>query len=437
MRLRVLIGLILISLMGLWAHDTVARQPNIILIMADDMGYECLGGNGSTSYQTPRLDALAAAGMRFTQCHSQPLCTPSRVKIMTGQYNFRNYRQFGHLDPTQKTFAHALKQAGYATAIAGKWQLGHDKSLPGHFGFDEHCLWQLTYEKKDGERFANPLIERNGEALPRNDDVYGPDVFADFACDFITRKKDQPFLLYYPMVLVHNPFVPTPDSAEWGAGDRHKDNNKHFANMMTYTDKVVGRIVDQVASLGLAEDTLIVFTGDNGTNRKITSEMGGRVVKGGKGMMTDTGTHVPMIGYWPGQVAPGSVHGGLVGFEDFFPTLLDVAGIGDYAESPLDGRSILPVLRGQSTAEKPILYIHYDPRWGSINQWRGRMARTTRYKLFADGRFYDMESDPEEKSPLSRDSLSDSARSVQSELQSVLDAKEKEGSVMSPEGAPE
>lgn len=417
------------------AAATSARQPNIVLIMADDMGYECLGVNGSTSYTTPRLDALAAAGMQFRQCYSQPLCTPSRVKIMTGQYNFRNYKRFAHLERDQKTFAHALKAAGYQTAIAGKWQLGHDKTLPAHFGFDEYCLWQLTYERKQGERFANPLIERNGETLPRDEDVYGPDVFADFACDFMTRNREVPFLLYYPMVLVHNPFVPTPDSADW-ATDRHKDESRYFADMMTYTDKVVGRLVDHVASLGLAEDTLFLFTGDNGTNRAITSKMGARVIPGGKGKMTDAGTRVPLVAYWPGNAMEGGVSDELIGFEDFFPTLLDLAGGPAYTDSALDGRSFLPLLRGDAAVEKPWLYCHYDPRWGKSKAWRGRSARTTRYKLFDDGRFYDVEVDPDEAHPLAVADLKEPARSVHEQLQTVLIEMAKQGSVMSAEGEP-
>ena len=138
------------------------ENPNIILIMADDMGYECLSCNGGLSYSTPMLDELAASGIRFTNCY-QPLCTPSRVKIMTGKYNFRNYEYFGYLDETEFTFGTLMKEAGYATCIAGKWQLnGLSYNLPGYddnsrphlFGFDEYCLWQLTVPGNKGSRYA-------------------------------------------------------------------------------------------------------------------------------------------------------------------------------------------------------------------------------------------------------------------------------------------
>src|SRR5215813_5483994 len=121
-----------------------AKRPNVVLILADDLGYEALGCDGGESYKTPNLDALAAAGMRFDRCYVQPLCTPTRVGLMTGMSNARNYIEFGSMDPNATTFAKLLKPAGYTTAMAGKWQLGRDKDLPEKFGFDETCLWQQT-----------------------------------------------------------------------------------------------------------------------------------------------------------------------------------------------------------------------------------------------------------------------------------------------------
>ena len=128
-----------ISLCAASAH----ARPNIVLIMADDFGYECVSANGGTSYKTPVLDRMAREGVRFEHCYSQPICTPSRVKLMTGKYNVRNYAEFGLLETSQVTFANLLRDAVYETCIVGKWQLGKEASLPSHFGFDEHCLWQL------------------------------------------------------------------------------------------------------------------------------------------------------------------------------------------------------------------------------------------------------------------------------------------------------
>ncbi|MCP4450008.1 MAG: sulfatase-like hydrolase/transferase, partial [Planctomycetes bacterium] len=150
----------------LCTQGAASTRPNILLIMADDLGYECVGANGGTSYQTPVLDRLAATGMRFEHCYAQPLCTPSRVKIMTGIYNVRNYVKFGVLDRKQTTFAHLFKKAGYATCIAGKWQLGKEVDAPQHFGFDEFCLWQYFRGNTDkaghDTRYENPHLEING-----------------------------------------------------------------------------------------------------------------------------------------------------------------------------------------------------------------------------------------------------------------------------------
>ena len=188
-----------------------AGKPNIVVIMADDMGYECMSANGWTDYETPHLDRLAARGIRFTHAHSQPICTPSRVQLMTGIYNNRNYLKFGLLDPAATTFGHLLKKAGYATAVAGKWQLEGGMDAPRAFGFDEYCLWQLT---RRPSRYPNPGLEVNGEEKDYTDGEYGPDLVSDFLCDFMERKKDGPFFVYYPMILPHWPYEPTPDSPD-------------------------------------------------------------------------------------------------------------------------------------------------------------------------------------------------------------------------------
>ena len=202
---------------------TAAERPNIVLVMADDVSWEAFGCYGAEDYETPNIDALAAKGIRFEHCYSTPICTPSRVMIMTGKYNFRNYTHFGYLNPQEKTFGNLLQEAGYRTAVAGKWQLnGLYNNLPGYddntrpfkVGFDEYCLWQLTKGKQVGERFWSPPLEQNGKFISaeENNGKYGPDIFCDFICDFMHRNREQTFFAYYPMVLVHDPFVPTPDT---------------------------------------------------------------------------------------------------------------------------------------------------------------------------------------------------------------------------------
>ena len=296
-----------------------ASKPNIVLIMADDVSWEAFSCYGAEDYDTPNIDALATRGVRFAQCYSTPICTPSRVEIMTGQYSFRNYTHFGYLNPEDKTIGHLMQSAGYQTAIAGKWQLnglynnlpGSDDSMrPLKAGFHESYLWQVTTGKQlkngGGERFWSPPLERNGvmETVEDNAGKYGPDLLCDFLCDFMERNRSKPFFVYYPMVLVHNPFVKTPDTignetrtqAANKAPKNKKQQKDNFVAMVEYMDKIVGRLVNKVQAIGQEKNTIIVFTADNGTNRSITSRWHGQDIKGGKGGMKDMGTHVPLGG---------------------------------------------------------------------------------------------------------------------------------------------
>ena len=200
------------SLSHNFVHAADAKQPNIILIMADDLGYETLGCRRRQSYKTPNLDELAADGMRFDRCYVQPLCTPTRVGLMTGMSNARNYIEFGTMDPKATTFGNLLKNAGYATASPASGSSADDKDLPQRFGFDESCLWQHT---RRPPRYANPGLEYNGEERDFKNGEYGPELVNDFALEFITKNKSKPFFLYYPMMLTHAPYQPTPDSPDW------------------------------------------------------------------------------------------------------------------------------------------------------------------------------------------------------------------------------
>ena len=279
----------------------VARPPNLILIMADDFGYECVTANGGESYRTPHLDRLAATGMRFERCHVQPLCTPTRVQLMTGLSNARNYIEFGAMDRGATTFAHLLKRAGYATGIGGKWQLGVEKDSPRHFGFDEAFLW---HHMRRASRYGNPGFELNGETKDFPPGSYGPREVQDFALDFVTRHRDRPFFFYYPMMLTHSPFQPTPDSPDWNprTGERGQQDRKHFADMTAYMDKLIGELVGKLDALSLRDNPLVLFLGDNGSPREITSQFRGRPYPGGKGGSNARGTHVPLIANWPGRV---------------------------------------------------------------------------------------------------------------------------------------
>ncbi|TLX73523.1 arylsulfatase A [Labilibacter sediminis] len=411
------------------------KQPNVVIIMADDMGYECLGCNGSTEYSTPNLDQLAAEGVRFTNCISQPLCTPSRVKIMTGQGNYRNYVCFGYLDVNQKTFGNLFKNAGYATCISGKWQLNgiteerenyQDVNRPHHFGFDEYCLWQMVHEKRDGERFANPMLTQNGKDLPRNEDAYGPDIVNDFVLDFIDRKADEPFFVYYPMLLVHDPFVPTPDSPEWADKSRRYENDTtYFADMMAYTDKMVQKVIDKLKAKGVWENTILIFTADNGTHRSVYTQTTSGVVRGAKGFTNKYGIHVPMIASYKGK-SIGSVADELVSFADILPTICEAAGINEN-QYLTDGNSFLHLIKGQKGEINSELVMEYPGRFGGNKGYKGKPKRWVMnkdYKLYNNGRFYNIVDDPNEKSRI--ENLTEEELKIKEHFQHLLDEKEKE-----------
>lgn len=403
----------------LGAHLHAAeKKPNIILIMADDFGYECVTANGGESYRTPQLDGLAAGGVRFEHCHAQPLCTPTRVQLMTGRYNVRNYLNFGTLPRTEITFAHLLKKGGYATGVCGKWQLGSETDSPQHFGFDESCLWQQT---RRPSRYANPGLEYNGVARDFAGGEYGPALVNDFALDFIARHRDRPFFLYYPMILTHDPFQSTPDSEDWDPkteGEKAKRDVKHFADMVAYMDKMIGRVVAKLEELKLRDDTLLIFLGDNGTHGSVTSRFRGSDYRGGKGTTTARGTHVPLIVNWPAAMKQGRVSADLISTVDFLPTLCAAAGVAAPADS--DGVSFLPQLRGERGTPREWLYCWYSPRQRADLTVR-EYAATADHKLYRDGRFFDLASDPFEERSLQRDALPAAAAAAASKLSAVLD----------------
>ena len=411
-----LLLLVLFALVG--SPLTAETKPNIILIMADDFGYECVTANGGQSYQTPNLDRLAATGMRFEQCHVQPLCTPTRVQLMTGRYNVRNYLNFGTLPRTETTFAHLLKKNGYATAICGKWQLGHEVDAPQHFGFDEALLWQHT---RRPPRYANAGLELNGVEKKYPEGSYGPTEINNFALEFISRKKDATFFLYYPMILTHDPFQPTPDSPDWDPtiqSENKLKSGKHFADMVVYLDKMIGRLDAKLGELGIRDNTLLLFIGDNGTHGTITSRFKDVLFRGGKGKTTHRGYHVPMIVSWPGQMKQGRISSDLISAADFLPTICEAAGVAIPAH--VDGVSFLPQLRGEKGTPRDWLYTWYSPRQ-RLDLTVSEFAFDRRFKLYRTGQFHDLVADPEETKPLDPSALVDESAAAAKKLQAVLD----------------
>lgn len=404
-----------------FADEGSTRRPNIVFIMADDMGYECVGANGGESYRTPRLDQLAADGLRFEHCHSQPICTPSRVQVMTGVYNNRNYVRFGVLDSEHKTFGNVFRDAGYKTCVVGKWQLDGGLTAPAHFGFDEYCLWQLN--RRPG-RYSNPGLEINGRQVNYRDGEYGPDVVSDYLCDFIRRNRDTSFFAYYPMLLPHFPFVPTPDSPNYDrtlVGEKGIGQGKYFKDMVEYTDKIVGKVIDCLEEQGLRKNTLVIFTGDNGTYPRLTSVLNGKPYPGGKGSTTDNGTHVPLIASWPGTIPAGRVTQTLVDFTDMLPTMADAAGIGKpLLDWQLDGHSFLPILRNPD-AEPHRSHIYCWYHRDGVREEAIELVRTQAYKLYADGRMFDTRTDLQEQHPLKVSELTGLALSAYQQLRPELD----------------
>jgi len=409
-------------------------RPNIIMIMADDIGHECLSCYGSTYYKTPNIDKLAASGMRFNHAHSQPICTPSRVQIMTGIYNNRNYIQFGILDPKATTFGQVIQDAGYKTCVAGKWQLLGGLEGPNHFGFDKYCLWQVV---RRPSRYPNPGLEIDGEKKDFKDGSFGPDVVSDYICNFMEDNKDEPFLVYYPMIAPHWPFVPTPDHEDWDPKMwRDKKNEpggyrsqKYWSAMVTHTDKMVGKVVDKVEELGIRDNTLIIWTGDNGTYTQITSPFQGRDYVGGKGSPKDNGTHVGFVASWPKQIQPGQVVDDLVDFSDVFPTLADVAGAKIPDGLDLDGVSLLPTFQNRPR-KKEVIYCWFH-RNGD-RKAASQHVRDQRYKLYSTGAMFDTVNDPLENRNLIKDGVPDEIKSLHVRFNKILQRRMKETTKFDP-----
>ncbi|MAV78845.1 MAG: hypothetical protein CBD31_00330 [Flavobacteriaceae bacterium TMED171] len=431
----------ILSLLIFFSLSSIAQdsnRPNIILIMADDLGYECINSYGGTSYKTPFLTELAVSGMQFENTHSQPICTPSRVKLMTGRSNKKNHVKFGFLDPKEKTFSQVLRKEGYATMIAGKWQLNgaeaklkgyQNLSRPNHFGFDEFILWQLSTSGRDStgrdKRYVNPRININGEVYEDNQGKYSVDMMVNYINDFIERKKNQPFLVYYPMILTHCPFDPTPHSKDWDPTDlgskSYKGNAKYFGDMVSYMDFSIGRIVKQLDQLGLRENTIILFTGDNGTDLPIVSMMDNTPVVGGKGSTTDNGTHVPLIVNWKGVIRPNSKSDVMVDLSDFFPTLCDLVGITLDSSFDLDGVSFYPQLIGKEGTKRKWIHTWYNRDGGSnpisnTSEW----VRNETYKLYVGNKFYNVKKDPQEKSVIQFNDMTPLEKNIRKEFIEVL-----------------
>jgi arylsulfatase A len=401
---------------------TATEQPNVILIFADDIGVETVGAYGS-EYLTPQLDAMASQGVRFDNAHATPICTPSRVRLLTGKQSYRNYIDFEVLDPKETVISEILKTNGYKTLVAGKWQLFGTETIEGTSpegaGFDEYLVWNMENSTK-GSRYWQPKLIDNGVAKTYAKSEFGPNIVNRRILDFIDKNQNEPFFIYYPMMLAHNPWVTTPVSLD------AKTKKEKFDGMMRYLDKMVGNVLDKVEETGLSKNTLILFIGDNGTNRAITSLRHGKPVKGAKGNTINTGTNVPFLVQWKGQLSQGKVMDGLVEILDVLPSITEAANIQKPAN--LEGNSLLPYMRGESESVRDWIYIHYNPRPTVTAARRAQFVFNKKWKLYRDGRFYNMRIDPLEKSPLNTSTAKlnlESAFEAYTQLKQVLDEVDK------------
>ena len=305
-----------LAILGLAALDAWAR-PNIVLIMADDVGCEPIGAYGGERWKTPHIDALAERGMRFDYCFAMPVCHPTRTTLLTGKYPFRLKSGWGSFPKSEEkhSLAQVLKRAGYATAVAGKWQLclmKNDLQQPARMGFDQ---WSV-FGWHEGARFHEPYIYEDGRLRTDTKGKYGPDLYVEFLGRFMEQSSaaEKPFFAFYSMALAHDVTDDIPEQVPYVPG---KDRWMDYGEMIVSMDAMVGKLVNKIDQLGLRNDTLILFTGDNGTAQRsklrhikgrkyeyeqVYSIRNGQRVPGGKGTLLDIGTNVPLIASWPGWI---------------------------------------------------------------------------------------------------------------------------------------
>lgn len=371
-------------------------NPNILLIMADDLGAENLACHGNTIYQTPNLDRMAAQGARFENAFATPVCSPTRAMILTGLYPNRtgimermdspddpekNNRLPAHL----KTFGHVFQEAGYKTAIAGKWHQGDFQTYPDQptsHGFDEHCLWVQYWDGERPSRYYAPNNWENGKHVVHGKDVYGPDYYADFLIEFMERNQEQPFLAYFPMNLIHGPLV-SPPGLKALAESKYPENlgkNERIAgHMVTYMDGIIGRLLAKLEDLGIRDNTLVLFTGDNGTAGNLTSQLGSFHLRGGKRTMNEAGTRVPFIAHWPGKI-PSGKRSEFFTLMDVLPTIASIAGIP--IDHDIDGMDLSHNLFNQPGKDRDFFNMAFE---GDCY-----FVRNDRFRLHEDGRFYEV-----------------------------------------------
>lgn len=342
--------------------------PNIIIILADDLGWSELGSYGNRFNETPNLDRLAAGGMRFTQAYATaPVCTPTRIALMTGQHparvgitDYLDAKDDKFLSPNYLTINELVKKKGYHTGLIGKWHLtgdyGRKRGEPAKHGWDEVICSETGYIA-NGDYF-HPYFFMP-EVAAKLEGEYLTDRLNREAVDFIKRSSGKPFFLYLSHYAVHTKLVGKPDKVakyqqKIGAGT--KQNNPQLAAMLESIDDGVGQIVKALEEAGLRENTLILFTSDNGGELNVTTN---GPLRGGKSELYEGGIREAFIASWPAQIKAGAVSAQVVNTLDIYPTLLDIAAVKPPTDQVLDGVSFASTLKGNAKPQSRTLYWHY------------------------------------------------------------------------------
>lgn len=407
----VAVGAVTLSSNGLaGARSRVADRPNIVFIMADDLGYGDLGCYGSETIRTPNIDALARGGLTFTDYHSNcPVCSPTRAALLTGRYQqrcgiegviFANgpTRQTG-MALEETTFAEVLKGHGYATGIFGKWHLGYNVEFnPARQGFDEfrgYVSGNVDYHSHiDGAGFDDWW--KNLEKVP--EDGYTTDLITKHGVDFIERHKSQPFCLYLPHESVHSPFQGRNDppvrlpGGKKGRSLKGQEVSRAYKEMIEVMDEGIGRIVDTVKKLGLERKTFIFFCSDNGA----TKQGSNGPLSGFKSSLWEGGHRVPAIAYWPGRIKAGATTEQTVLGMDLFATMASIAGAKLPASLKLDGVDLTSLLiENRKLSERTLFWRYRKERAARKGPWK-LLVRDNKTMLF------NLDQDLAEKNDLSR-----------------------------------
>jgi arylsulfatase A-like enzyme len=414
--------------------SALAERPNILLIFADDIGYEALNCYGGQDFETPRLNRMAEQGLRFSRAYTSPVCTPSRVSLHTGLYVNRHGHDTVlpvHLGTDKAvdfqkmpTFAQQIRANGYETSLTGKWQLATLQRHPNHIrdaGFDFWCAWQIWRGGEKTDRHWNPTFNQNGAIREDIADRFGPDVLADYVIAQMRKAKadGKPFLIVHNELLPHWPIVETPE-------DRRLKRKPSLAHFINYMDKLVGRLLDEVDALGIRENTYVVFMGDNGTwepdfqNPKAgqpgegehTRHTTAGNVNGGKNQLNDGGSHVPLLVWGPRSVPAGKVCDDLVDVVDLFPTFCELTGTDIPSSIAIDGRSLVPQIHGKGGIPRPWTHNALSRKLGGETLFDGS------FRLFRDnGKLIDARALPHEKEA---DSSDPAAAAAKATLQAVF-----------------